>query len=100
MPRPAQKPNDRNGSEKAENRRGGDIAFQREPFQEWRMIGNYQPCGEHESQTDANVQTGACRRVAHNAERTRPWQMWANQHRCWARTRLTMSYPGFSWMGP
>src|SRR5260370_42678371 len=98
MPRPAQEPNDGNGSDKAENRRRGDIALQRKAFQAWRMIGDYQPCGENQSQTDANVNTGARRRVAENGEPTIPGPMRANQHRYWAPKMREIVEPSFTSM--
>src|ERR1700686_2408785 len=55
----AQKPKNRNRTEKTENHGGGDIALQREAFQEWGVMGNIQPCGENQSQTNTNVNTGA-----------------------------------------
>src|SRR5260370_10258565 len=96
MPRPAQEPNDGNGSDKAENRRRGDIALQRKAFQEWRLIGDYQPCGENQRQTDANVNTGARRRVAANVEPTIPGQMRSYQHRYWAPNMRALVLPSFT----
>jgi hypothetical protein len=79
-PRQAQKPKNGNRSDKAENRSGGDIALHREAFQERGVIGNHQPRGENQSQTDPHVNTGANRRVAEYMEPTIPGQMRTNQH--------------------
>ena len=96
VPRHAQKPKNRNRSEKTENHGGGDIALQREAFQEWGVIGNNQPYGENQSQTNANVNTGANRRVAEDVQPAITGQMWAYLHEVLgsqgASIRLTRIY--------
>src|SRR5713226_5761604 len=77
---PAQKPKDRNRGKKAKNCRRGDIAFHRKAIQKRRVIGNHQPCGEYQSQTNANIDAGADRRVAENMEPTIAGQMRTYQH--------------------
>src|SRR5260370_35326671 len=80
MPRQAQKPKNRNRGEEAENRGSGDIALQREAFQEWGVIGDNQPCRENQSQTNTNVNTGAYRRVAKDVEPSITRKMWTYLH--------------------
>ena len=91
-----QKPKDRNRSDKAENRGGGDIALQRKAFEEWGAIGNNQPRGENQSQTDPHINTGANRRVAEDVEPAITGQMRTNQHKALvsqdASIRLTRIY--------
>ena len=45
------------------------------------MIGNNQPCGENQSQTNANVNTRANRRIAEDLEPAITGQMWAYLHK-------------------
>src|SRR6266436_1735446 len=77
----AQKPKDGNRGKKTENRGGGDIALQRKAFQEWGMIGNHQPYGENQTQTNTHVNTGANRHVAEHMEPTITGQMRTYQHK-------------------
>src|SRR5712692_3338866 len=79
--RQAQKPKNGNRSEKAEDRSGGDIALQRKALQERGVIGDHQPCGEHQSQTYANINAGADCRIAENVEPTITGQMRTYQHK-------------------
>ena len=76
----AQKPEDGNRGEKAENRGGGDKALRRKAFQERRVIRNHQPGGKYQSQADAYVDTGADRRVAEDMEPSIAGQMRTYQH--------------------
>jgi len=96
MPRQAQKPQNGNRSEETENRGGGDIAFHRKAFQEWRMIGNHQPRGENQRQTNTHIHAGANRRVAEDMEPTITGQMRTYQHEVLgsqdASNRLTRIY--------
>ena len=96
MPRKAQKPKNGNRSEEAQNHGGGDIALQRKALQEWGMIGNNDPGGENQGQTNTNVNTGANRRVAEDMEPAIPRQMRTDQHEVLgsqdASNRLTRIY--------
>src|SRR5437773_10171154 len=80
MPRKAQKPKNGNRSEEAQNHGGGDIALQRKALQEWGTIGNNDPGGENQGQTNTNVDTDANRRVAEDMEPALPRQMRTDQH--------------------
>src|SRR5258706_7731665 len=96
MPGQAQKPKNGNRGEKAQDRGGGDIAFHRKAIQKRRVVGNHQPCGEYQSQTNANINTGADCRVAENMEPTIAGQMRTYQHKVLgsqdACNRLTRIY--------
>src|SRR5712692_3470742 len=81
MARQAQKPKNGNRSEKAQDRGGSDIALHRKAIQERGVIGNHQPCGEHQSQTNANINAGADCRIAENVEPTITGQMRTYQHK-------------------
>src|SRR2546429_16174 len=92
MPRKAQKPKNGNRSEEAQNHRGGDIALQRKGLQEGGMIGNSDPGGENQGQTNTNVNTGANRRVAEDMEPAIPRQMRTNQHEVHRLPRCEQSF--------
>src|SRR2546422_553322 len=81
MPGQAQKPKNGNRGEKTQDRGGGDIALHRKAIQERGAIGNHQPCGEHQSQTNANINAGADCRIAENVEPTITGQMRTYQHK-------------------
>src|SRR5258705_5311289 len=99
----AQKPEDGNRGEKAENRGGGDKALRRKAFQERRVIRNHQPGGKYQSQADAYVDTGADRRVAEDMEPSIAGQMRTYQHAVLGSqedrksTRLNSSHLGISY---
>jgi len=80
MPGQAQKSKNGNRGEKAQDRGGSDIAFHRKAIQKRRVIGNHQPCGEYQSQTNANINAGADCRVAEDMEPTITGQMRTYQH--------------------
>ncbi len=66
----AQESKDGNQREQAKKQCGRDIAFQRETFEERDVIGQKQPSGEYQAQTDSDVDANSNCRVAENVKPT------------------------------
>src|SRR6267142_5496455 len=70
MPRHTQEPKDGNQGEQAKKQASRYVAFRRETVEERDAIGQKQPGGEHQNQTESSVDTNSNGRVGEDVEPT------------------------------